>query len=194
MIPIMSSILYPVATDAAAALAAPAGRAVRQREAEQVAGEAVIFVTETLGPPYATREAALEACRGRVEDDRPGLGLQLPPEDRYARLVEVVTGGRPPPPAAPILKDGRRWPAPPPPPKTVWRLQVTYWRPVSAVPAMDDVQARKARVHTKEALDPQTLRALTRQPLRAVRPQQPLDIGLFERRLPESPHIVVPDE
>ena len=194
MIPVMSSILYPVATDAAAALAGPAGRAVRQREAEQVAGEPVTFVTETLGPPYATREAALEACRGRVEDDRPGFGLQLPPEDRYARLVEVVSGGRPPQPAVPVLKDGRRWPAPPPPPKTVWRLQVTYWRPVSAAPALDDVQARKARVHTKEALDPQTLRALTRQPLRAVRPQQPLDIGLFERRLPESPHIVVPDE
>ena len=28
----------------------------------------------------------------------------------------------------------------------------------------------------------------------AVKPQQPLDIGLFETRLPEAPHIVVPDE
>lgn len=194
MIPVMSSILYPVANDAAAALAGPAGRAVRQREAEQIAGEAVSFVTDTVGPPYATREAALEACRGRVEDDRPGFMVQIPPEDRYARLVEVVTGGRPPPPATPVLKDGRRWPAPPPAPKTVWRLQVTYWRPVSAAPVIDDVQARKARVQARETLDPQTLRALTRQPLRAVRPQQPLDIGLFERRLPESPHIVVPDE
>ena len=159
-----------------------------------MAGEEVVFVTDTVGPPYATREAALDAYRGRVEDDRPDQGLMIPPEDRYAKLLEVISGGHAPPPATPVLKDGRRWPAPPPPPKTVWRLQVTYWRPVSAIPVMDDTQARKARVQAKEPLDPQTLRALTRQPLRAVRPQQPLDIGLFERRLPESPHIVVPDE
>jgi hypothetical protein len=31
-------------------------------------------------------------------------------------------------------------------------------------------------------------------PLRPIEPQQPLDIGLFETRLPEAPHIVVPDE
>ena len=34
----------------------------------------------------------------------------------------------------------------------------------------------------------------TRQPLQPFKPQQPLDIGLFETRLPESPHIIVPDE
>ena len=43
-------------------------------------------------------------------------------------------------------------------------------------------------------LDAATLRALSRQPLQPVRPQQPLDIGLFEYRLPEAPHIIVPDE
>ncbi len=190
----MSSVLYPVAHDASTALAGPKGRAVRLKEAEQLAGEPVIFVTDTFGPPYASREAALDAYRGRIEDDRPGQILQIPPEDRYVRLLELVSSGPLPPPAIPILKDGRRWPPPPPGPKTVWRLQVTYWRPVSATPDLVDVQARKARVQAQETLDPQTLRALTRQPLRAVRPQQPLDIGLFERRLPEAPHIVVPDE
>ena len=190
----MTSILYPVASNAAVATTSPSGRAVRQREAEQIAGEAVTFVTETVGAPYATREAALDAYRGQVEDDRQGMILQIPPEDRFVRLVEVVSGERAPPPLAPVMKDGRRWPTPPPQPKTVWRLQVTYWRPVSAAPVVDNVQARKARVQAKESLDPQALRALTRQPLQAVRPQQPLDIGLFERRLPESPHIVVPDE
>jgi hypothetical protein len=30
--------------------------------------------------------------------------------------------------------------------------------------------------------------------MRAVQPQQPLDIGLFEFRLPEAPDIIVPDE
>lgn len=194
MITVMTSICYPVAPDAAAALSSPKGRAVREREAAQLAGEAVNFVTETVGAPYATREAALDAFRGWVEDDRAGMALQISPEDRFVRLVEVVASGQAPPPVAPALKDGRRWPAPPPPPKTIWRAQVTYWRPASATPMVDNVQARTARVQAKDALDPQTLRALTRQPLRAVRPQQPLDIGLFERRLPESPHIIVPDE
>lgn len=36
-------------------------------------------------------------------------------------------------------------------------------------------------------MDTDALRALTCQPLRAVKPQQPLDIGLFETRLPEAP-------
>ena len=55
-------------------------------------------------------------------------------------------------------------------------------------------QARHARKRGRDAVDADTLRAYTRQPLQPVKPQQPLDIGLFERRLPEAPHIVVPDE
>ena len=35
---------------------------------------------------------------------------------------------------------------------------------------------------------------MARQPLRPVEPQQPLDIGLFEVRPPDAPHIVMPDE
>jgi hypothetical protein len=38
------------------------------------------------------------------------------------------------------------------------------------------------------------LRALARQPLRPVKPQQPLDVGLFEVPAPEAPHILIPDE
>ena len=38
------------------------------------------------------------------------------------------------------------------------------------------------------------LHALSRQPLQPVKPQQPLDVGLFEYRLPEAPEIVIPDE
>ncbi len=41
---------------------------------------------------------------------------------------------------------------------------------------------------------PETLRTIARQPLRPVEPQQPLDIGLFEIRPPDAPHIVMPDE
>jgi hypothetical protein len=151
----------------------------------------VVFVTEPVGAAYATRAAALAANIGRIEGDGPGGPA---PEDRYCRLAETLTG---PPPKAqlPSFKDGRRWPAPPAnAPQTVWRLQVSYWRPASAIAATAEPQARQARRNGRPPADPQALRNLTRQPLRPVRPQQPLDIGLFETRLPEAPHIVVPDE
>nr|QQZ50388.1 hypothetical protein JKL49_01450 [Phenylobacterium glaciei] len=38
---------------------------------------------------------------------------------------------------APLMQDGRRWPQPKPAPRTVWRLQVSYWRLGSAVKAAD---------------------------------------------------------
>nr|QQZ50389.1 hypothetical protein JKL49_01455 [Phenylobacterium glaciei] len=95
----MTAILYPVAPDAAAALKAPLARAAREREAVGAAGQAVVFVTEPVGPPYASREAALDAHAGRVEDERPGRSVVLAPEDRYCRLAEAIDG-RPP----------RRWP------------------------------------------------------------------------------------
>jgi hypothetical protein len=191
----MSAILYPVANDPDAALAQAMGRAARQREAQDLAGEAVAFVTGPAGAASATRDAALDAFAGRVEDDRHGRARQVAPEDRFCRLAEVVAQARPPAPATPILRDGRRWPPPPAEgPKTVWRLQVSYWRPVSAAPVIQTAQAREARRSQRDPLDPQSLRAMARQPLRPFKPQQPLDIGLFEVRPPEAPHIVMPDE
>lgn len=191
----MSAILYPVATDPEAALTAPKGRAAREREAERLAGEGVAFASGPVGPAYATREAALDAHAGRVEDDRPGRTVQLAPEDRFCRLAETLAQGRAPAPVKPVMAEGRRWPSPPPTrPATVWRLQVSYWRPLSAAPEAETAQARQARRRAREPVDPMALRALTRQPLRPVKPQQPLDIGLFETRLPENPNIVVPDE
>jgi hypothetical protein len=69
---------------------------------------------------------------------------------------------------------------------------ISYWRPASA-PTAEAPQARVAR-KAGEAVDRETLKTIVEQPLRPVKPQQPLDIGLFERQLPEAPHIVVPDE
>jgi hypothetical protein len=74
----------------------------------------------------------------------------------------------------------------------MWRLMISYWRPVSA-PTAEAPQARVAR-RGAPGVDTQTLRAIARQPLKPVKPQQPLDIGLFETRPPEAPHIVMPDE
>lgn len=190
----MTAILYPVAETADAALASPMGRAARAREAQSLAGQDVVFVSEPVGPTFATREAAMDAYAGRLDDDRPGHARTVAAEDRYCRLA-AQADGRAPRPIKPVFREGRRWPEPPPaPPATVWRLQVSYWRPRAAEPAVDAPQARKARRGEPGAVGPEMLRALTSQPLRPVAAQQPLDIGLFERRLPEAPHIVVPDE
>jgi hypothetical protein len=94
---------------------------------------------------------------------------------------------------APSFAAGLRWPKPAAPPKTVWRLMVSYWRVASAGRPIAAPQARQAR-RARQPIAPETLRAIAQQPLRPVEPQQPLDIGLFEIRLPENPNIVVPDE
>jgi hypothetical protein len=189
MIRPVNAILYPVATNPDLALAQPAGRAARERDAKAVAGEAVTFATEPVGPAFPSRDAALAAFGERVEASEP--------EDRYCQLVErvVTEPGHSArlAPVSPTFQDGRRWPAPPPePPHTIWRLLISYWRPVSA-PTAEAPQARVARKAGPD-VDTQTLRAITRQPLKPVKPQQPLDIGLFETRPPEAPHIVMPDE
>jgi len=185
----VNAILYPVAANPEQALARPAGRAAREREAKAVAGEPVTFATEPVGPAFPSREAALDAYRERIE--------AVAPEDRYCQLVERVVSepghAARLAPVSPTFQDGRRWPAPPSaPPRTVWRLLISYWRPASA-PAAEAPQARVARRAGAEVA-PETLKAIARQPLRPVKPQQPLDIGLFETRLPEAPHIIVPDE
>lgn len=189
----MTAISYPVAANAAEALAAPMGRAARAREAGALAGQAVEFVTEAVGPVFATREAALDAYAGRLDDDRPGRTVAVVAEDRFCRLAET-TQARPPAPLKPVYREGRRWPDPPQAPATAWRLQVSYWRPVMAERAVEAPQARTARRTAPAEMGAEMLRTMARQPLRPVAPQQPLDIGLFEARLPEAPHIVVPDE
>ena len=192
----MSAILYPVAATPEQALSQPKGRAARAREARAAAGEAVVFTVEETGPAFATREAALDAWRGRIDDERSGFTPEAP--DRWCKLVEhvVVEPGRAAPlgPVQPTFQDGRRWPSPAQsPPRTAWRLLVSYWRIASAERPIEAPQARQAR-RSRRDVDAATLRAIARQPLRPVEPQQPLDIGLFETRLPENPAIVVPDE
>ena len=192
----MTAILYPVAANGEQALSRPTARAARAREACAAAGEAVVFTTEVVGPAFATREAALDAYRGRVEDERASYSPEAP--DRWCKLVEhvIVEPGRSAPlgPVQPTFADGRRWPAPPQtPPRTAWRLSVSYWRVASAERPIEAPQARQAR-RSRRDLDAAALRAIAGQPLRPVEPQQPLDIGLFETRLPENPSIVVPDE
>ena len=181
------TILYPVAVNAEQALSRPLGRAARQSEARRKAGGEVAFTTDPAGPAFPTREAALAAYAERLEAPEAA--------DRFCQLVEQVAleAGRAPEPVEPTFEDGRRWPTPAAPPQTVWRLKVSYCRVPTAERPLEAPQARQAR-KSKQALEPETLRAIARTPLRPVKPQQPLDIGLFEIRPPEAPHIVMPDE
>jgi hypothetical protein len=184
MIGTMTAILYPVAGNAEQALARPLGRAAREREALAVAGEAVVFTTDATGPAFATRDAALDAYGAVADEHHVRLTEQIVVQPGKTRLA----------PVAPTFEDGRRWPKPPAePPRTAWRLMVSYWRIATAERPIEAPQARQAR-RAKQPLDTDTLNAIARQPLRPVEPQQPLDIGLFEIRPPEAPHIVMPDE
>ncbi len=170
------SILYPVAPNAEAALNAPRGRAARESDAQRLANEPVSFVREFTGPTFHHEAEARAAWAGKV--DQPGTAL--PSEDRFCDLRAVNQRSRIPFAA----------------PHTVWRLSVAYWRvgATTADPASHP-QARKARKQKAgPAPDTPTLDALANQPLQPVRPQKALDIGLFEVRLPEAPHIIVPDE
>jgi hypothetical protein len=174
------SVLYPVAPNAQAALAAPQGRAAREREAERAAGEPVVFVREFVGPVFKSEDAALDAYAGRVDDDRPASRRTIDTEDRYCELKPIVDRGLNP-------FAGRR---------SAWRLSIGYWRTASgAVDRPHMEQARKARRQADAAaMDARTLAQLAEQPLQPLYPQKALDIGLFEVRLPENPDIIVADE
>jgi hypothetical protein len=193
----MSAILYPVAASAEEALAQPRGRAARELEASRLAAAPVTFVTEATGPAFATREAALDAYPGKLDDARPGRGVQVAPEDRYCTLAERMEGAAPPKPVEPSFADGRRWPKPPQARgHPVFRLTISYWKLTSATDTdLPPDQARAMRRRSEAAeLNAAQLRALQSQPLRPVKPQQPLDVGLFEFPAPEAPHILIPDE
>ena len=189
------SVRYPVATNAEAALRAPRqSRAVREREALALAsGLEVEFVRELVGPVFATREAA-EAAWPDVVDRQGAAAVQ--PEDRFCELMETIEpearrGGQ----AEPVFEAGSRWPKPRRLLKTQWRLQVSYWRITdpAARPALPQARAARRQPDAQE-LDAKALRAMAGQPLQPLKPQQPLDIGLFEYSPPEAPHLIIPDE
>jgi hypothetical protein len=191
----MSAILYPIATNAERALAQPLGRAARASEANALARGAVEFVTQEVGPAFPSRAEPLAAYAGRLDNEDKGRFLQA--ADRYCTLREILEAGRSRKlrQAKPTMKDGHRWSAAPAAPATAWRLSISYWRIKGAEEIAAMAQARKARrTALTEPLDAAALRAMSRQPLAPMQPQQPLDIGLFEFRPPEAPHLIIPDE
>jgi hypothetical protein len=176
----VSAILYPIAADAQEALTAPRGRAARESDARGLAAEPVRFVREFTGPVFKTEEDGLDANVGRLDDIRSGARTSVTPQDRYCELKAVSQRSR-------IPFAG---------PHTVWRLSVGYWKVgQDAVQTADLPQARKARRDRNgEAPDGQVLDALAQQPLRPIRAQKALDIGLFEVPMPEAPGRLMPDE
>ena len=187
----MSLVRYPVAANAQIALSAPLGLAERASDAARLAIAPVDFVSEAVGDAFETREAAFAVWRSALEANAEWCVL---------RETVAPVAGKPQVlmPVQPSHRDGRRWPTPPPPPKTVWRLNVTYWRLAApSEPATSEPldQARKARRDPRaEQLNVAALRALAEQPLRAQRLQKGLDIGLFEIQAPEDPSRLIADE
>ena len=192
----MTAIRYPVAQNAEAAFSAPMARAARASEAEALAGAAVEFVSEAAGPAFDSREAALSAYAGRLDDERPEHRVSIEPEDRYCALIEMAASPVAPKPVMqPTYRNGRRWPKPNAPRPTVWRLSIRYWRVAVAQPLLQAEPPSAPRTGRKTApLDAKALRERLGEPLRSLKPQQPLDIGLFEVRPPEAPHILMPDD
>jgi hypothetical protein len=191
----MTAVRYPVAPNADAALSAPIARAARASEAEALAGAAVEFVSETAGPAFESREAALSAYAGRLDDERDGRRVTVDPEDRFCALIELAAGPiKPGPVMKPSYQGGRRWPKPAAPRPTIWRLSVRYWRMAAAQPLLEAETASPRAGRPATSLDAEALRERLSKPLRPLKPQQPLDIGLFEVRPPEAPHILMPDE
>jgi len=193
----MSAIRFPIAATADEALVRPLGRAGRASDAAQIAGGEVVFAQEPVGPAFATRTAALDAYAGRLDDERPGSAVSVAPEDRFCSLRELATASpNARAPVLPVFTAGRRWPEAGAPPAVAWRLSISYWRtspaaePVLTVP---DAEAPRHPGRVQPA-DAASLRERAARPLRPVKPQQPLDIGLFEVRPPEAPHIIMPDE
>lgn len=177
----MTALAHPVAPTAEAALHAPAGVAARESEARWVAQGAVALVTEVVGPAFVTRAAAAEAYAARLAEP-------------WCALRPVVPQDVPPPTRA-LAEGPRRWPERTAAP-ALWRLQVTYWRCEGEDPQARPLSAarRARRDEASAGMDAGVLRRLAAQPMQAVRPQQPLDIGLFEAPARERPDLILPDD
>lgn len=184
---------YPVALDGHAALAqlrkGEGARAVREKEAEGSAGGRVAFVTESIGPLFATQEEARKAYADVLDDSRVCL--------LTCRIKAPAAGKRTA--AQPVFEEGVRWPKMPAPPASLWQLSVSYWKPLPALrTARGDAPAGQARSLRKtvrgQDLTPEEILALTETPMSAARPQKALDFGLFDFVPPDNPGIVIADE
>lgn len=201
----MPLVAYPVASDAHDAIArlrsGDAPRAVREKEAELAARARIAFVTQTVGPVFDTREEALDAWAGLVEDDRKGRAFMPADSNRFCQLTCRIRDPKrgKPKPMQPVFADGERWPKREAPPASVWQLSISYWKILTVAQvrpgAPTTAQARQLRRRqSAKDLTPEEIAALSQSPLMAARPQKALDFGLFDFPLPENPAIIIADE
>ncbi|MFT4074682.1 MAG: hypothetical protein QM647_04055 [Asticcacaulis sp.] len=201
----MSLIAYPIAASAHDALsrlrAGETLRAVREKEAELAAKARVAFVTETVGPVYETREDALEAYAGLIEDDRKGRLFMPDATDRFCVLVcRIRDPKRGKKPMQPVFAEGERWPKQREASASVWQLSLSYWKimtvaqaKAAGIPPIGQARHLRKRANGRD-LTPEEIMALSQSPLTAARPQKALDFGLFDFPLPENPAIIIADE
>ena len=202
----MSLIAYPIASDAHAALTrlkvGEGLRAVREKEAELAAKARVAFVTQTVGPVFETREDALDAYAGLVEDERKGRIFIPADSDRFCLLTCRIRDQKRGKAQLmqPVFAEGQRWPQKREPMASVWQLSLSYWKimtvaqaKAAGIPPIG--QARHLRKKaTGRDLTAEEIAALSQGPLLAARPQKALDFGLFDFPLPENPAIIIADE
>ena len=185
------SISYPIALSAHDAFARlrtrDLPRAVREREAEALAGGRVAFVSEGVGPLFEREADALDAGKGLGGDGACKLVCRLKDAPRKTRK-----------PVEPVFRDGERWPKAKAPQAMVWQWSVSYWKIMAearkAAGTAPSKPARALRKKGGETLTPEEVLALTETPLTAFRPQKGLDFGLFDFPLPENPGIIIADE
>ncbi len=190
----MTLPLYPIASDGHAALESlrngEARRAAREREAEVLAGGAVAFVTQSLGPLFDSEAEAKKVYAAVLDDSRVctlTCRIAAPPPRKHR-------------PTQPVFADGVRWPKAGTKTPAIWQLSVSYWKCLppprqangDAAPGQ---QARTLRRSRKAyELTPEQILALTETPLQPARPQKALDFGLFDFIPPDNPGIVIADE
>ena len=202
----MPLIAYPIAAGAHEALtrlkAGEGLRAVREKEAELAAKARVVFVTETTGPLYETRDEALDAYAGLVEDDRKGRTFMPADSDRFCLLTCRIRDHKRSKvqPVQPVFAGGQRWPQKRESVASVWQLSLSYWKimtvaqaKAAGIPPIGQARHLRKKAAGRE-LTPEEIAALSQGPLTAARPQKALDFGLFDFPLPENPAIIIADE
>lgn len=184
----MSAPAFPIARHGADILSPTAQGlklCVREKEATEASGHPVKFVSEHIGPEFPSPEAAEAFILSHYPflSDVAYLKLQ-------ARFKPAPKGRGAKDPCAPNNT-------------LYWQISVSYWKILfhkalpkpQKAPLGQELQARALRKQELgQALSAEEIHALIDHPLSAYRPQKALDIGLFEYRPPDNPHIVIADE
>ena len=200
-------VKYPVARSGAevlnTGLSALTASAYRRSDALKLCESDVHFTSELVGPEFSSQADGLDYYKGLVEDDRPGQRFSPDVEKRFLELKCLFKRGCGRPKKLKRTAGVETSDAPPfytpPALATYWRLSVTYWRimekkRVASTATLTAYSDKKSRRKRGKSLSAEELAAIANTPLRSLRPQLGMTIGLFEVPLPENPALLIPDE